>query len=56
MQRSDRVSNIVLVVGMVCATIIILAFRERETRYVMQRTDGLADGKVITPKFGEAVA
>lgn len=25
MQRSDRVSNIVLIVGMVCATVIILA-------------------------------
>lgn len=45
MQRNDRVSNVVLVVGMICATIILLAFRERETRYVMQRTDGESAGK-----------
>ena len=44
-QKNERISNIVLIVGMVCATIILLAFRERETRYVMQRTDGESAGK-----------
>jgi hypothetical protein len=42
MQRNDRVSNVVLVTLMICATIIILAFRDRPTKYVMQRTDGEA--------------